>query len=499
MSENGEPCSANGLKVVPMNLDPQHCYAALQARDTRFDGLFFVAVSTTRIYCRPICTVRLPRADRCTFYPNAATAEQAGYRPCLKCRPELAPGAALVDSVQRVARQAAAAIAQGALTDSNLEVLASGFGLSSRQLRRAVEREYGVSPIALAQTYRLLLAKQLLTDTALNMTEIAFASGFGSLRRFNHSFLSQYRLNPTALRKQQAQPLQDDAIGLRLAYRPPLAWNDLIGFLSARGSPRVEQREGALYRRTLRLGSASGWISAQPIPGKHQLQVQIAPALLPGLNKLLPALRRLFDLDANPSVIEASLSRDARLAVHVARASGLRVPGALDGFELALRAVLGQQISVKAATTLFGRCVERFGTPIETPFAGLDRLCPTAAAIAEADLQQLIDLGLTGKRAECLRGLARAIAEQRIRLDSDADPEQVMQALQELPGIGPWTAQYIAMRALSAPDAFPHADLALLRAMGVERGPQLLRLAEAWRPWRAYAALHIWNSLNAGG
>ncbi|MES2817611.1 MAG: DNA-3-methyladenine glycosylase, partial [Pseudomonadota bacterium] len=327
----------------------------------------------------------------------------------------------------------------------------------------------------------------------------AHNAGFGSLRRFNHCFRTQYRLNPAALRASRAPGVEEAAITLRLAYRPPLAWDNLIGFLAARGSARIEHRAGALYRRTLRLGTLTGWISAQPVPGKHQLAVEIAPSLLPGLSKLLPALRRLFDLDANPAVIEASLSRDTQLAPHVARASGLRVPGALDGFELALRAVLGQQISVKAATTLFGRFVERFGSPVDTPFAGLDRLCPTAAEIAAAPLQALIDLGLTGKRAETLSGLALAIAEQRIRLDSDADPDQVMRDLQALPGIGPWTAQYIAMRALSAPDAFPHADLALLRALNITRASQLLSLAEAWRPWRAYAALHLWNSLTTGG
>ncbi|MET1080964.1 MAG: AlkA N-terminal domain-containing protein [Pseudomonas sp.] len=482
-----------------MNLDPQHCYAALQARDVRFDGLFFVAVSTTRIYCRPICTVRLPGADRCTYYPNAAMAEQAGYRPCLKCRPELAPGAAVVDSVQRVARQAAARIAEGALTDSSLDALAASFGLSSRQLRRTVEREFGVPPIALAQTYRLLLAKQLLTDTALPITDIAFASGFASVRRFNHCFRSQYRLNPGALRRQQVPTPPDRGIGLRLAYRPPLAWDRLVAFLIARGSARIEHYDGTVYRRTLRLGRESGWISAQPLPGKNQLWVQVAPNLLSGLNQLLPAIRRLFDLDANPAVIEASLCQDPQLAGYVTAASGLRVPGALEGFELALRAVLGQQISVKAATTLFGRFVNQFGEPLQTPFTGLDRLPPTAAAIADASLQQLVDQGLTGKRAATLHGLARAIADRRITLDSGDDPEQVMQALQELPGIGPWTAHYIAMRALSAPDAFPHADLALLRAMQLQRGAQLLSRAEAWRPWRAYAALHIWNSLNGGG
>lgn len=482
-----------------MQLDARHCYAALKARDTRFDGAFFVAVSTTGIYCRPVCTARLPRADRCNFYPNAAAAEQAGYRPCLRCRPELAPGSSPVDAVRTTARWVAMRIKAGALNADSLESLAEEYGLSSRQLRRVIEQEYGVSPVELAQTHRLLLAKQLLTDSSLGMAEVAFASGFSSVRRFNHLFSSRYGLSPSKLRRKGSINESTNAIVLRLGYRPPIAWAHLSGFLASRGASGVEWFDNGCYRRTVRLGTHRGWLSATQLDQQNQIRLEVAPDLMPVLPQLLMQCRRLFDLDANPQIIEAQLSKDAQLRKLIRRLPGLRVPGALDAFELASRAILGQQVSVKAATTLFNRYVQAFGESIETPFAELTHLAPTSEHIAQVPLQDLIDLGLTSKRAQTLRGLAQALVSGQLRLEPAADAGKAMTALKQLPGIGDWTASYIAMRALRDPDAFPKGDLGLIKALHLQKPKELWAAADTWRPWRSYAALHLWNSLNAGG
>jgi AraC family transcriptional regulator of adaptative response / DNA-3-methyladenine glycosylase II len=482
-----------------MELNDDHCYEAIKARDTRFDGVFFVGVSTTGIYCRPICRVRTPGRDRCTFYSNAASAEAAGYRPCLRCRPELAPGSAPMDAVPRVAGLAVARIEAGYLSDADMEDLATEFSISSRQLRRVVEQQYGVTPIELAQTRRLLLAKQLLTDTQLRMADIAFASGFSSVRRFNHLFRTRYGLNPTALRRGQPTANGDGAITLKLGYRPPLAWLMLSGFLTSRGATCTERLDDGHYLRTVRLNGHVGWIDVTQDERQNVLRVVVAPTLLPVLTPLLARLRGLFDLDANPTIINTHLTHDRRLAACVRTTPGLRVPGTLDGFELALRAVLGQQISVKAATTVFGRFAQFFGDAVETPFAGLNRVAPSAAALADARLDQIIERGLTRKRAETVKALARAVADGRVKLDPAANAADTAAALDELPGIGPWTTQYIAMRALRDPDAFPASDLGLLKALALEHPKKLAAAAEHWRPWRAYAAIHLWHSLAAGG
>jgi AraC family transcriptional regulator of adaptative response / DNA-3-methyladenine glycosylase II len=480
-----------------VNLDAAHCYEVVKARDARFDGVFFVGVSTTGVYCRPVCAVRTPGRDRCSFFANAASAEAAGFRPCLRCRPELAPGAAPVDAVRRVANAAVLRIEAGALSDGSVEELASELGISSRQLHRVVEAEYGVSPLALAQTRRLLLAKQLLTDTSLKVIDVAFASGFASVRQFNRLFRQSYRLSPRALRKRRAER-QPEHIVLKLGFRAPLAWSALIHFLAGRAATGTEQIDGQRYVRSVRIGKHCGFICAEPI-ASNLLGVEVAPSLLPVLPDLRMRLRRLFDLDANPGTIDEFLGRQRELRGYLRATSGLRVPGAISGFELALRAVLGQQVTVKAATTIFGRFVEIFGAPLDSPHAGVNRVAPEAADVANATLQQLIDRGLTQKRAESVRALARACADGLLRLDPPVDLAVMRSALQELPGIGPWTAEYVAMRALGDPDAFPHSDLGLLRAANIETPKALLSRAEAWRPWRSYAALHLWHGGSAGG
>jgi AraC family transcriptional regulator of adaptative response / DNA-3-methyladenine glycosylase II len=487
-----------------MNLDLVTCQNALAARDARFDGRFFVGVSTTRIYCRPVCPARTPKAANCDFFVHAAAAERAGYRPCLRCRPELAPGLAPMDAPDRLARQACARIEAGALDALGLDSLASEFGVSERHLRRVVEKATGATPVELAQTRRLLLAKQLLTDTALPMALVAESAGFGSVRRFNHLFAQRYRLAPGALRKSastdetQALP---DRITLKLGYRPPLAWDALLGFLAGRGAAGVEAADEGRYLRTVQLGAHRGWIAAAPDAAstRPQLAVTLSASLLPVLGTVLPRLRRLFDLDANPLVIEAQLSNDARLKPLIAATPGLRVPGAFDGFELALRAVLGQQVTVKAASTIFARFARAFGDEAHTPFPQLTHHAPQAARIAAAPLQAIIGLGLTTRRAETVCGLARAMHEGQLRLDPGSDPDATLAALQALPGIGPWTAHYVAMRALGWPDAFPDDDLGLLKALNVTNARALREAAEAWRPWRAYAAIHCWRSLATGG
>jgi AraC family transcriptional regulator of adaptative response / DNA-3-methyladenine glycosylase II len=477
-----------------MNLDPDVCYRALTARDPRFDGLFFVGVSTTGIYCRPICPARTPGRDRCRFFPSAAAAEQAGFRPCLRCRPELAPGSAPVDAVGRTARLAAAQISAGAMNDGGtLETLARQMGIGSRQLRRVLRQELGVSPVELAQTHRLLLAKQLLTETRLPITDVAFASGFASLRRFNALFRSQYRLTPGSLRKTNGAGTKDASVRLTLSYRPPLAWQTMLRFLAARAIPSVECVSGPSYLRTVSLDGHRGWVKVEPATGKDALIVEIPMSLAGVLPLLLAKLRNLFDLDARPDAIAEHLGKDAHLGSDFCQCPGLRVPGALSGFELAVRAVLGQQVSVKAATTLSGRLAEAFGEQVDAPLPALRRLSPSPERLLDAGHTGLTALGLVGARAQCVLALARAVCEEGLSLEPSSNPEEGLERLLQIPGIGPWTAHYVGMRALRWPDAFPHTDLGLRKALDEPRPHVVLKLAEAWRPWRAYAAMHLWN------
>jgi AraC family transcriptional regulator of adaptative response / DNA-3-methyladenine glycosylase II len=476
-----------------MHLDADACYRGLTARDPRFDGLFFVGVTTTRIYCRPICPARTPGRDRCRFFPSAAAAERAGFRPCLRCRPELAPGDAPVDTIGRTARLAAARIGAGVMNDGGgLESLAAEMGVSSRHLRRVLRQELGVSPVELAQSHRLLLAKQLLTETALPIVDVAFASGFASVRRFNAVFRLRYRLTPSDVRKTNGKE-SNDSIRLTLSYRPPFAWEAVLRFLAPRAIASVEAVVGPAYVRSVKLDQHCGWVKIAPARDRQALVVEVPMGLAGALPQLLARLRSLFDLDARPDVIAEHLGRDGRLRQAVAGSPGLRVPGAFDGFELAVRAVLGQQVSVRAASTLAARFAQAFGEPIETPFTAISRLSPSPGRIADARLGELTVLGLVSARAECLRALARAVCDNRLSLESGTDAETGIERLTALAGIGPWTAHYIAMRAMRWPDAFPHSDLGLRRALQGRSPREILKLADQWRPWRAYAAMHLWN------
>lgn len=470
-----------------MQWNSQQCYEALRARDSRFDGRFFVAVKTTGIYCRPICPARTPARDRCRFYPLAALAEQDGYRPCLRCRPELAPGEAPVDATSRTAWAALSRIKRGALSDGqSLEELAHSLGLSSRQLRRSVQQEFGVTPIALAQTERLLLAKQLLTETSLPVTEIAFASGFSSLRRFNALFLERYGLNPSGLRKKSTSQHQGEPLSLSLAYRPPLAWNELLSFLHSHALQGVEHVHQGSYARTLQIGERKGWFRVSPrSPGK--LLVEVSHSLVSALPQVLGKLRHLLDLDAGPAVIDGCLGAHPLLAESVEKCPGVRVPGCVDGFELAWRTILGQQVSVAAATRIAGRTVEALGEPLHTPFPELHRLSPTPATFLAQDSDVLGPLGWLRSRTKAVHAVAQAVESAGLDLTPDADPQELIAQLRALPGIGPWTAGYIAMRALSWTDGWPSGDAILKKRLDGESEPK-----PAWRPWSSYAAMRLW-------
>lgn len=474
-------------------------YEILKSRDARFDGMFFVAVSTTGIYCRPVCRARTPMAKRCRFYRHAVNAEQAGYRPCLRCRPELAPGNSRNDGVKTLAQKVAAKIQAGGLADNNVESLAKDFVISSQQLCCALESEYGVGPIEMAKSYSLLMAKQLLTDTQLKMADIAFASSFPSVRRFNYAFKKNYSLSPTQLRKSNKSIRESSAIILRLAYRPPIAWQQLINFLASRSAGFVDCVNGSKYSRTITLGGQDGWFTAWQEKEQNQIVVEVSKNLLPCLSLLKVKLRFLFDLDANPLIIESHLLKQKVLKSIIKGMPGLRVPGCVDGFELALRAVLGQQISVKAATTIFGRFVQAFGKKINTPYEDLSRLAPRSEAIAKQSRETIIGMGLTQKRAETVLALAQAIVSKDLDISMEADTREAEEKLLAIPGIGPWTAQYIAIRAFADADALPDSDLGLFKALKVKTSKEVIAATEKWRPWRAYGALYLWHSLNSGG
>ena len=474
-----------------MRLDSDACFRAVRARDRRFDGRFFVGVTSTHIYCRPICPSRPPTRGHMRFYSSAAAAEGAGFRPCLRCRPERAPGLASVDAVSRLVGAAVAAIEEHALSSAKVGGLAASLGVSDRHLRRVTGLELGVSPIELAQTQRLLLAKRLLSETRLSQTEIAFASGFGSVRRFNALFKARYGLSPRSLR---GAGHGTDGVHCLLEFRPPFAWEPLLAYLRLRAIPGVEMADATHYRRTVSIDGKHGWIGVSLGKKVNALDVEISASLAPVIGAVIARVKRLFDLCAVPDAVSALLRDDPLLAGTVRRLPGLRVAGAFDGFELAVRAILGQQVSVKGATTLAGRWAQAFGASIATPYPALNRLTPTVQRMAGATAEEIAALGMVGSRARCVSLLTAAVLDRRVVLTFAPNVDEQIEALMRLPGIGPWTAQYIAMRALHWPDAFPSGDLVLMRAASANRR-QLEKLSAAWRPWRAYATHYLWQSV----
>jgi AraC family transcriptional regulator of adaptative response / DNA-3-methyladenine glycosylase II len=503
-----------------MPLDHDVCYRALETRDERFDGRFFIGVRTTGIYCRPICPALRPKRKNCVFLPCAAAAQEAGFRPCLRCRPEAAPGTPAWNGTSTTVTRALRLIEDGALDREGVPNLATRLGVGERHLRRLFTEHIGASPLSVAHTRRLLFAKKLIDETALPMTELAHAAGFRSLRRFNGAIQETYGRSPSTLRRRAPgtrSTRSDDstrsrgasAIRLRLGYRPPLEWDALLAFFALRAIPGVEEVCDGRYRRTLRTAQGHGSIEVAPAKapaGKARaadtpsLEARLWLPSAASLAEIHDRLRRLFDLSAEPRVIAERLGTDALLRRSIARRPGLRVPGCWDGFELAVRAILGQQVSVKGASTLAGRLVERYGERL-SPESGnalagaLSHVFPEPARLVRARVESI---GLPRARARAISALARAVDSGRIELDGSADPERTREALCELPGIGDWTAQYISMRALGDPDAFPAGDLILQRAAGSEAKPlgerALRERSQSWRPWRSYAVLHLWQT-----
>jgi AraC family transcriptional regulator of adaptative response / DNA-3-methyladenine glycosylase II len=479
-------------------------YAALIARDARFDGVFFVGVSTTGIYCRPICPAKTPGRTRCTFYDTPAQAERAGFRACFRCRPELAPGTtnhhgerASVDALDVLVAAATQRIAEGALNEHSLDDLAAELGVSARHLRRALETKLGVSPVELAQSRRLALAKQLLQDTALPITDVAFAAGFSSVRRFNAAFIERMGLAPSEIRRGHGSAdvvAATAELTLRLDYRAPYDWARLLGFLRGRAIPGVEIVGDDHYRRVVHIDGHVGEILVRHDPsGRAALRLTVSPTLLPVLMPLVARVRRMFDLDAHPDAIARVLGRDRVLAKYLAARPGLRVPGAIDPFEAAIRALLGQQVTVVAATTLAGRFAAQFGAAYQGD--GLTHRFPTPAEVAKLTSDRIAKIGMPGKRGAAIHALACALVAGTLRLDAAADLDAFVEKLVEMPGIGPWTAHYLAMRALHLPDAFPAMDLGVQKALGMSGKRAAEERAEAWRPYRAYAVLHLWTGL----
>ncbi|MFM9902009.1 MAG: DNA-3-methyladenine glycosylase 2 family protein [Polaromonas sp.] len=502
------PADAPPLSTTPPDPHADACYLALTARDARFDGRFFTGVTSTGIYCRPVCSVRTPKRQNCLFFSHAAQAESAGFRPCLRCRPELAPSSlpwSTQDASATLALQAARLL--DAPGEYSVSTLATRLGVSSRHLQRIFQAHLGVSPLQFLQTRRLLTAKQLLADTALPVTQVALMSGFASVRRFNAAFVAHYQLNPGTLRRQSATPLRAAAPGasgitVRLGYRPPFDVQAMLAFFKTHvmaGSEFIDEDHHGTPRMgmTCRVNNTesntwhTGWLLVQFDAPRAQLVLQVSDTLCAVLPQVIRRVRNLLDLDADPAAINHALDPC------FPGAGGLRVPGALDGFELAVRAILGQQITVAAARTVAQRLVTALGEPITTPWPALNRVFPTPAQLACTSSDALGAMGIIRQRQAAIVALAQAMASGQLQLDSHADVPATLAALKALPGVGDWTAQYIAMRALRWPDAFPAGDVALHKALGVQGLKHPARLAEAasatWSPWRSYAVIRVWS------
>ncbi len=478
------------------------------SRDSRFDGQFFVGVRTTGIYCRPVCPANPPKRENVEYFASAAAAGEAGFRPCLRCRPECAPGTPAWHGTSTTVRRGLRLIANGALDDGSVEQLAERLGVTSRHLRRLFRTHLGASPLAVAHTQRLHFAKRLIDQTRLRLHDIAVAAGYGSIRRFNDAFLATYGRSPRELRKHFAQDARQDAtLEIELPYRRPFAWRQLLEFASGRSIPGVESVQGDTYRRTISFEGRHGVLAVDEIPERSCLRLRVDGVATTDLFFVVQRAREMFDLDAPVLEIRRTLAADSSLRRRLGRRPVVRVPGVWDGFELAVRAILGQQVTVRAASTLSGRLVARHGALLDADLAqrfgrfGLTHVFPAPGVLAQARLDAL---GITSARIAAICGLARALENGEVSFDTAQDPDAFVAALTAQRGIGDWTAQYIAMRALKYPDAFPASDLGLLRAFDGDgrrlKPAELLARAEAWRPWRAYAALLLWNSpANSGG
>lgn len=494
---------------VPLDIEPDAAYRALVSRDARFDGRFFIGVTSTGVYCRPVCPAPKPHRSRVRFYPCAAAAERAGFRPCRRCRPESAPGSPAWAGTSSVVARALRLIGEGALDDARVEVLAGRLGVGPRHLRRLFERHLGASPTAVARSRRAHFAKRLIDDTEMTMAEIAFAAGFGSVRRFNTTMRTIFDRAPSQIRRaartrrrgRDAAPSPPGTFRLRVPVRAPFDWAGVLEYLGARAIPGVEQVTGGRYRRAFRLDpSVSGTIEVALDARGAALEVCVRAEGSPTLFALGNRLRRLFDLDTDVTAIDAHLATDPLLEAAIARRPGQRLPGAFEPFELCVRAIVGQQVTVKAATTVTGRIAERHGTPVGAPDPGWpQRAFPTPAELARGDLT---GIGMPGARARAITEVARRVADGAIALDGSRPATDVRRALLEVPGIGPWTADYVLARTLGEPDSFLPDDLGVRQALGNGHGPvtprEAMARAEAWRPWRAYGMLYLWRRLSDG-
>jgi AraC family transcriptional regulator of adaptative response / DNA-3-methyladenine glycosylase II len=482
-----------------VNLDTASCERALRARDPRFDGRFFIGVVTTGVYCRPVCPVRPPRPKNVRFYPTAAAAEEAGFRPCRRCRPETAPGTPAWRGTSATVARALRLIEDGALDTGGVGSLAGRLGVGPRHLRRLFAEHLGAGPLSVARTRRVHFARRLIDETHLPFSQVADAARFGSVRQFNDAVRSTFGDSPSALRLRahRGRGPASGPVSLRLPYRPPFDWKRLLAFLAPRALLGVEQVGPDSYRRVLAGGPGDAIAIVSHAPDARALQLELVGEPPADLLGVAEGARRLFDLGADPERVAADLSRDARLAPLVRRAPGLRVPGAWDPFEVAIRAILGQQVSVRGATTLAGRLVARFGPPLRTPRDGLTHYFPSPAALAEADVAKI---GLPKARGGAIRAMAAAFESGALPGSLGGDLDASLETLCLLPGIGDWTASYLALRALGHPDAFPAGDLGLRKALAdggeLPGASAVAARAEAWRPWRGYAALWLWDSLS---
>jgi AraC family transcriptional regulator of adaptative response / DNA-3-methyladenine glycosylase II len=476
------------------------------ARDARFDGQFYVGVRSTGIYCRPICPANAPKRENVRFFPSAAAASEAGYRPCLRCRPECAPGTPAWNGTSTTVRRGLRLISTGALDDGNVENLADRLGVTSRHLRRLFTKHVGASPLAVAHTQRLHFAKRLIDETTLPMSRVSAAAGYGSIRRFNDAFRKTYGRSPRELRKAGEESElsgRTATLTVRLPYRRPFSWPAILDFFAARATPGVEAVRGDAYFRTIRSNEDHGVVEIRPDRRDGYLSLTLHSVDTNALFETVQKAREVFDLDAPISEIRTSLGKDGLLKTMLRKHPGIRVPGAWDGFEMTIRAILGQQVSVKAATTLAGRIADKYGTRLDLPGinieSGLSRLFPAAEQLLRARLQ---NIGLVQSRAETIRRVAAAVHNGELHFDLAQDPLEFREALMKIKGVGEWTAQYVAMRALKNPDAFPGSDLGLIKAVAYPdrvTPKELITRAEEWRPWRAYAAVLLWSSLPGSG
>jgi AraC family transcriptional regulator of adaptative response / DNA-3-methyladenine glycosylase II len=475
-----------------MTLDWQVCSRARLSRDPRFDGKFFIGVRSTKIYCRSICPVPTVKEKNVLYFQTAASAAEAGFRPCLRCRPECSPGTPAWIGTSNTVSRALRLISESGLESGGVENLAERLGVGSRHLRRLFIQHLGAPPIAVAQTRRLHFAKKLIDETGLSMMHVAVASGFGSVRRFNAAIRKTYKRTPSHIRllarQKTVQP--ENQYLFRLRFRPPYHWKGMLAFFAARATPGVEVVDGDCYRRSISSNACQGYFEVSLDRAQNAFAVRVEIADSCSLHAIIERIRNVFDLNADWSAIAEGLGNDCELRQRIRAHPGLRVPGCWSGFELAVRAILGQQISVAGATTMAGRVSQSFGQPFSGP-AGLTRIFPTARALSNADLTSV---GLTKSRAQTISALARAVRDGHICFEKVHDSNRLLAQLVSIPGIGDWTAQYIAMRALGEPDALPTGDLGLLRALGLTSARELEERSMAWRPWRAYASMYLWST-----